>query len=340
MRKAAGLLLVTFVVLAAAWCAAWFAASLYAGRQVDRFITAEARQGRFWTCPDRQTAGFPTAISISCHDATYAGQAGGQRIEGQVAGIVATLTLVNSRRVAIVLAPPFSYKSSDGQTAADATWHSLTFDLSALPDPRTLTLHGTDVVVHGRVPDAGEGGGQAATLEASFTASPPQADRTVDFFVAMTRAPMPILDELIGDDSAPIDATFTGRLDQADAGEARTPAEAMEHWRENDGTVSLSSLKVSRGGASVTASGVLGLDDEHRPKGRFDASFVGLEPILARYGISGDVAALGSLLGTFFGGGRPVKAATPGALALPINLRNGRLGIGPITTEVKLSPLY
>lgn len=340
MRKAAGVLLVTLVVLVAAWSAAWFAASLYAGRQVDAFIAAEARQGRFWTCPDRHSAGYPTAVAISCRDATYVGQAEGQRVEGQVAGIAATVTLADPKRVAIVLAPPFSYKSSDGQTAADATWRSLTFDLSSLPDPRTLTLHGTDVVVHGRVPDAGEGGGQAATLEASFTASPPQADRTVDFAVAMTRAPMPILDDLIGGASAPIDAAFTGRLDQADAGEARTPAEAMEHWRENDGTVSLSSLKVSRGDASVTASGVLGLDDAHRPKGRLDASFIGLEPILARYGISGDVAALGSLLGTFFGGGRPAKAAAPGALALPINFRNGRLGIGPITTEVKLSPLY
>ncbi len=97
---------------------------------------------------------------------------------------------------------------------------------------------------------------------------------------------------------------------------------------------------MNRGGASVTANGVIGLDDQHRPHGKLDASFVGLEPILQRYGISGDVAALGSLIGTLFGGAHPAKAAAPGALNLPISLGNGRLGVGPITTAVKLAPLY
>ena len=114
----------------------------------------------------------------------------------------------------------------------------------------------------------------------------------------------------------------------------------MEHWRELGGSVALSDLKISRGRASVTASGTLGLDDQHRLRGKLDASFVGLETILKRYGISGDVAALGSLIGAFFGGGKSARPVAPGALALPISFANGRLGIGPITTAVKLAPLY
>ena len=155
----------------------------------------------------------------------------------------------------------------------------------------------------------------------------------------MTGTPLPILDDLIGG-SDPVDASFAGRLNQADPGEARTPGEAMEHWRENGGSVALSELKVSRGRASVTADGTVGLDGQHRLRGKLDASFVGLEPILQRYGISGDVAALGSLLGALFGGGKPARPATPGALALPISFGNGRLGIGPITPPIKLAPLY
>ena len=80
------------------------------------------------------------------------------------------------------------------------------------------------------------------------------------------------------------------------------------------------------------------LGDELR--GRFDASFVGLGPILKRYGIGGDTAAIGALIGTLFGGGRPARPAAPGALSLPIGLGNGRLSIGPITTGVTLTPLY
>ena len=338
MRKAAALLIV-LAVLAGAWSAAWFAAAAFAGREVDRAIAAEARRGREWTCPDRHVEGYPFAVAVTCRDATYAGQAMGQRVEGQAAGVSATLSLAHPTHVAIVIAPPFSYRSSDGQTAVGGTWKSLMLDVSALPDPRALALHGTDVVVHGRFPGQDEAGGHAATIAARLIASPPRPDRTLDFSVAMTGTPMPILDDLIGG-SAPVDAAFAGRLDQADPGEARTPEEAMEAWRQNGGTVWLSDVKVSRGGASVTASGVIGLDDQHRPRGKLDASFVGLEPILKRYGISGNVAALGSLIGTLFGGGKPVKPAAPGALALPISFGNGRLGIGPITTAVKLSPLY
>ena len=338
MRKAVGLL-VTLVVFAAVWSAAWFAASIYAGRQLDGFIAAEARRGREWTCPARHVGGYPLALVVSCRNATYAGQALGRRVDGQVAGFAATLSLIDVKRVAIALSPPFSYRTSDGKTDVEGTWGSLFVDLSSLPDPRTLALSGTDLVVHGRFPGQDEASSRIATFAARFIASPPQPDRTLDFTVAMTGTPMPILDDLIGG-SAPVDAAFAGRLDQADPGEARTPGEAMEHWRQSDGTIALSTLKVSRGGASVTAGGVIDLDDEHRLHGKLDASFVGLEPILGRYGISGDVAALGSLIGTFFGGGRSARPETPGALALPINFGNGRLSVGPITTAVTLAPIY
>lgn len=339
MRKTAGLL-IAFAVFVLAWSAAWFAASVYAGRQVDGFIAAEARQGRDWACPDRHVGGYPFALAVTCRDATYAGQADGQRVDGQVAGLAARVALWNPRVVEIALAPPFSFRSSDGQTDVGGTWGGLTIDLSTLPDPRTLALRGTDLVVNGHVPGQPDASSRVAAFVARFTTSPSQPDRTVDFAVALTGAPVTVLDDLIGGGSAPVDATVAGRLDKADPGEARTPGEAMEHWRANGGTVSLSDVKVSRGGASVTASGALGLDDQHRLRGKLDASFVGLEPILQRYGISGDVAALGSLLGTFFGGGRSAKPAAPGALALPISFRNGRLGVGPITTAVKLAPLY
>ncbi len=338
MRKAAGLLVVV-AVLAAAWSAAWFAASIYAGQQVGGFIAAEARRGRDWTCPDRHVAGFPFALAVTCRDATYAGQAMGQRVDGQVAGVVVVLSLASPTHVAVTLAPPFSYRSSDGQTDVGATWGTLSVDLASLPAPRTLVARGSDLVMHGRFPGEQEAGTHVATFSASFTASPPQPDPTVDFTVAMTGTPIPMLDDLIGG-SAPVDAAVTGQLHQASPGEARTPGEAMERWRENGGTLSLSDIKVNRGAASAVASGVVGLDDQHRLRGKLDASFVGLEPILARYGISGDVAALGSLIGAFFGGGAPAKAAKPGALALPISLQDGRLGVGPITTAVKLAPLY
>ena len=339
MRKAVGLL-IALVVFGVAWSVAWFACAALAGRQVDGFIAQEARQGREWTCPDRHLNGYPFDLTLRCRDATFAGQAMDQRVDAQVAGLTATVSLAHPRRVAIALVPPFSYRSSDGQTQVGGTWQRLVLDLSALPDPRTLDVAATGLDVQGRFPGQGEGGGRAATLAARFTAAPHKADPTLDFAVAMTGTPIPALDDLVGGGSVPVDATLAGHLDKADAGDARTPEEAMETWRANGGTVTLSDLMVRRAGASVTADGTLALDPQHRLKGRLNASFVGLEPILARYGISGNVAALGSLIGTLFGGGQPAKPVVPGALALPISFGNGHLGVGPITTGVALAPLY
>lgn len=335
MRKA----ILVLVLLAAAWSAAWFALAMLVGRQVDGFIAAEARQGRDWTCPDRHVSGYPLRLTVACRDPTFAGQAMGQRVDAGVAGLAATLGITHPLRVSIALQPPFSYRSADGATVLDGTWHSLVLDLASLPEPRTMVLRGSDVVVGGRVPQEDDVGGRAARLDAKVVASPPPASPTLDLTVALDGVPVPALDAVVGN-TAPVDATLAGTITQASVGEARTPAEALERWRENGGTLNVSALTLARAGARASGSGMLRLDGQHRPAGRLDASFEGLGPILARYGISGDVAALGSLIGTFFGGAHPARAAKPGSLNLPVSLGNGRLSVGPITTAVNLAPLY
>ena len=149
---------------------------------------------------------------------------------------------------------------------------------------------------------------------------------------------MPSLDELLGG-TAPVEASLSGRLDRATAGDAQTPEQAMERWRLAGGRVDVDGFAMARAGAKMTATGAVRLDDRHRPKGKLDAEFFGLEPILERYGIGGDLAAMGSLIGALLGGG-PHKTQTPGALALPITLANGRVAVGPVTTGIKLTPLY
>lgn len=336
MRKA----ILVLGLLAAGWSAAWFALAFLAGRQVDGFIVAEMREGREWTCPDRHVSGYPVSLVLTCRDPTYAGQASGQRVEAQAAGLDAALAVTHPLQLRFTLVSPFTYKTSDGRTALSATWRHLAVDLGSLPTPRTLSLRAADLVVQGRAPGSDAAEWRAAALDADATASPPQQPSpTLDLSVAVRGMPLPALDDVLGG-MAPINGAMTGRLTQASAGDARTPEQALEQWRRNGGNLALSSLDVSRAGAAVHADGTLGLDEEHRPKGKLDASFKGLGPILSRYGINGDVAALGSLIGTFFGTSRPTRAAPPGSLNLPIVLGGGRVGIGPITTAVKLAPLY
>ena len=334
-----GIGLAAFLVLliGAAWTGAWFFAAREAGRQVDSWIGAEAVQGRIWTCPDRTISGYPIALVLSCHHPLFTGQALGQGVQGSLAALTAEAALFHPRSLKLDLAAPFAYRTSDARADVTGTWTSLHVTLVGLPTVRTVTMRGSDAAVDGQFGQGGHQGGHAAALDARFTLAADQPDPTLDFAVTIGAMVMPPLDALLGG-TMPADVALSGRLDQARADDARSPEEAMERWRLAGGHVDLDASRVTRGPSQITATGVLRLDEAHRPQGRLDAQFVGLEPILSRYGISGNLAGVSSLLGSLFGG--HAQPRTPGALALPINLTNGRVAVGPIRTPIAVPPLY
>ena len=336
MRKVGIVLLVLFL---AGWSAAWLYAAREAGRQVDGWIKAEAAQGRFWTCPNRSIGGYPLAIAIACSDPTFSGRGLGQVVDGALAGLDAEVSLLHPRTAAITLRAPFTYTTSAGDTNITGTWTSLHIAVGSLPAPRRLALAGSNVSVQGLFGQSGQQGGAAAALATAFTLEPNSANPTLDFSIAIDGMPIPSLDAVIGG-SDPFSIALKGHLDRADVGDARTPEDAMEQWRIAGGHVDLGDAHMTRGESKVTASGTIGLDNAHRPQGRLAAQFIGLAPILQRFGISGNLAAAGSLLSSLFGGPKPSASAEPGALALPISLQNGRLGVGPIRTAIALPPLY
>ncbi len=338
MRKIAVRLLVPALLLAAGWSALWVLAAHEAGERTQAWITAEAGRGRDWSCPDRQIGGYPFALRISCDRPSYSGQAMGQHVQASLAGATASVSLGSPRHLVVTLQPPFAFKTSDGATDVEGGWRSLALDLATLPDIRMLALRGSDVAVGGTFVGANESG-RADALDARATLLPDDANPTLAFAVSLKAAILPQIDDLLGG-TAPVDASLGGRLHHADVGDVQTPAQAMERWRLNGGRLDVDRFAAARAAARMTATGTVRLDDGHRPRGKLDAEFFGLEPILARYGISGNLVAVGSLVSTLFGGGPRKAPATPGSLALPITLGNGHLGIGPVTTGIELTPLY
>ncbi len=332
-----GLAASLLLLIGAAWTGAWFFAVREAGRQVDSWIGTEAAQGRVWTCPDRTITGYPVALVLSCHHPLFTGQAQGQGVQGSLAALTAAASLFHPRSIVLDLVAPFAYRTSNARADVTGTWMSLRVTLPGLPTIRTLTMRGSDVSIDGRFGQGGHQGGHAGTLDARFTLAPDQPDPTLDFTVTLGAMAMPPLDALLGG-TTPADVALSGRLDQARADDARSPEEVMEGWRLAGGHVELDASRLTRGASQVTATGALRLDEAHRPQGRLDAQFTGMEPILNRYGISGNLAGVGSLLGSLFGG--RAQARTPGVLALPIKLANGWIAVGPIRTPVPLPPLY
>ena len=338
MRKALAALFIV-VLLGVSWTAAWFYAASAAGRGLDDWRHAEAAQGRSWTCPNRAIGGYPFAITIDCSDATFVGQAKGQGVEGSIAHLKADVSLAHPRSLLVSLVAPFAYKTSDGTTTVTATWTHLEVAMTPLPHPAALALHGSDVAVEGVFGASGPQGGKAARLDVALAPVSDQPAPAIDIAVAIAGTNVPVLDDLMGG-TDPVSFDLAGRVNRAIARSAHTPEEMIDLWRQDGGSFDITQATILRGTSKVKASGTLRLDDAHRPKGHLDAQFIGLEPILQRFGISGNLAAAGSLLSTLFGGPRQAAPTEPGALALPISLQNGRLAIGPLQTEVSVPPLY
>ena len=339
MRKFVVLFVLPLAVLAIGWSVLWSMAAREADKRMDAWISAERTLGRNWTCPDRQVTGFPIALAVSCAKPTYSGQAMGQSVDASLAQLVATVRPSQPRQVSIELQPPFSFRTSDGSTDVKGTWRTLHLDLTSIPDIRNVALHGSGLVLGGTFAGDRQQGGRAEALDSRFAMASDAPDPTLAFEILVTSIALPSLDDVLGG-SDPVDLVLAGHLNHADVSGARTPEQAMERWRHLGGLVEIERSSLSRAGASISATGSLRLDEAHRPKGRLDAEFVGLEPILARYGIGGNLAAMGSLLGTLFGNGGRKTPPRPGVLALPISLNNGRVGVGPITLDARLNPLY
>ncbi len=333
-----GLAVSLLVLVGAAWSGLWIFVEREAARWVDAWIGAEATQGRVWTCPQRTITGYPFALVLSCRDPVFAGQALGQGVRGSLAALTVTASLFHPRGLTLDLLAPFAYRTADARVDVTGAWTALHATLSGSPAIRALTLRGSDVGVDGRFGQGDRQGGRAASLDATFTLAPDGADPTLDFAITVGAMAVPPIDALLGG-ATPADVALGGRLDQARADDARSPEELMERWRRAGGHVDFATARLTRGVSQVSATGSLRLDDAHRPQGRLDARFVGMEPILARFGIGGNLVGVGSLLGSLFGGHAAARTE-PGTLALPINLTNGRVAVGPIRTSLQLPPLY
>lgn len=336
MARRGVVLALVLVAAAAIWSGAWVYAAGEAGRRLDAWRKAEADLGRDWTCPERRIGGYPFALTIDCTGATFVGHGRDHTDTATLAHVAAAVTLLHPRHVALSLRAPFSFRTSDRATDVAATWAGLDVDLAPASNIRTVDLRGTDIAVNGTFGPSGRQDGGAARLSARLTML--YAEPRLAFTVAIGGTDIPPLDALFGD-TRQVDIDLAGQLDQARLGEARTLNAIVDTWRQAGGRVDLASAHLQRGRSALSAHGSLSLDEDHRPRGLLQAQFVGLGPILEQYGINPGLAAAGSLLSTLFGGGGR-QAAPPGAISLPIDLRDGRLGIGPVATSIALPALY
>lgn len=326
--------------LALGWSAFWFYAASRTESTLGAWIEREASHGRVWTCPQRQTGGYPFRIEVTCATPTFAGPAGKARVEGSLGALKAYAQAWAPNHILADLDGPLKITRDDG-AAVEMTWSRLRLSLRGKPKVlERLSLQGADGVIAAGM--AGEKLFQmrAGAFEAHVRQAPQREDDAYDLALALRKAAIPAFDAFLGLPE-PADVDFTGTSSHLAFAEKGDVAERLEVWRAAGGRLDPASLDIRKGETRLKLNGGLGLDAAHRPEGKLQLEGDGLAPLARRFGLNLDMVAAGNLLDGLLGG-KPRKDDAPkkAELRLPLTLANGRVAIGPLRLPVALPPLY
>ena len=319
------------------WSVFWYAKSRAAAAALTEWTTQEAQLGRAWSCPDRKTGGFPFSVEISCASLLFQGDILGKTMTGSVRGFRASSPLLRSGDVLVELDPPFAAKSSDGMFDITMQWGELFLDLEGRPGGLDrVTLAGNQVRLQGKIGEIDPVEGAFGDVSGNFVLIQDRRDHAYAFMVSVKQGSVPALNSLL-DTQLPIDMQLRGTISQADLRGAETLQDFLENWRSANGHVDITAGSLTSGQIVFDAKGGFDLDEEHRMKGKLDASFAGPDKAFRQLGVDPALIAAGQVLAGLLGGGR---GGGTGRIKLPLTFSGGFLSIGPVRTQIQIPPLY
>lgn len=113
---------------------------------------------------------------------------------------------------------------------------------------------------------------------------------------------------------------------------AAASRESLALWRDAGGQLSIHRLKLRWGPLQLEAEGQLALDDELRPTGQLTSNLRGGSDLVDHLAERKMIAerAAGALKLAFFALSRRAEDGGPPVVELPVNLKDGRLYLGPV----------
>lgn len=327
----------------------WAFMTWRAGHEIDRMLVREAAHGRDWTCPNRTIGGFPFRIEISCDKPSFAGEARGRSWRGEVERAVAVAQILSPRHIVAEVTGPLAVIDSAGGRL-DLSWDLLHGSIEVRPgalaslDRLSIEMTRPKLALVGYGPLDARASGELVDFHLRRAPGRPEAENAFDIASRGTALAVPIADQLLGGE-APVDMDLVATLLQGEQLGSGTPPGNLEAWRRAGGRLQVSRVLLSRGAQRVEGTGMLGLDERHRPQGRLDLSVVGADDLLQHFGLSPKAAQIGGLIAGVLGGrvpkaGQAEAAPRPaGDVALPLRLDDGKVFLGPLPVA-RLAPLY
>ena len=326
-------------ILVVGWSMLWIVTQHQATRTMDAWFAAEDRHGRHWSCPDRDTSGFPLRIVVSCTGPSVEGKLGGGLASGQAGGISAETSLTQPNAVEVTLTGPLTLHRTDGAPDTVFSWTNLVVSVRIMIGAQgrvAVTLDGLDVAMQ----DGSRIHADHAELHAAPASGKPAEDRSYDVVAQLSGGLIPALDALTGDQQ-PLSVDERATISAIDVPALAPWPVLVEHWRTSGGAIDLAALDLVKGSLHIGAQGQLGLDEMHRASGQLQASLAGYEAFAHRLGLPLQAVSFGGALASLLGqtGGRAAEPA-PGTLNLPVMLADGHVLVGPFKTSLRLPPLY
>lgn len=324
------------LTLAIGWSIFWYVKSRQTAAAMTAWMTHEAQLGRAWSCPGEKIGGFPFSVTVSCENLHFQGGLLGKTLTGTLRGMHATAPLLRTANVVAKLEPPLAAKSSDGTFDAAIQWSELYVELDVEPGVlERAAFGGTQVRVQGQAGGTNVVDAAFGDVNSFVSLAPERHDQAYDFMFSFNEGSIPALNSFL-DTQVPVSAQLAGTISQVNIGGRATLGDILENWRVANGHADLSSAWLTSGRISLDAKGGLDLDGQHRPEGKFDAGFAGLDKAFRQLGIDPALLSAGQVLSGLLGG----KSGGTGRLNLPVALSEGFLSIGPLRTPVQIPPLY
>lgn len=336
MRASAKWIIAGLIVPAAAlgWTAGWSMLEQRAGRAVDRWIDEEKARGRSWACAERTFTGYPFSLTLNCASPTLRSTTG---VVAAASILRASSSITGPRRTDFEVTGPL--RVSGLEDAAEITWKEMSGFLTRDSDAPDVALFARDVQaddLQGSL--SGWSGSRASALALRVRKAPDRAPgsgaRELTLDVQGLKAPA--ADALVGNAEL-LKADLSALVLNADVPASGSLAERIDRWVAAGGRVQINSLNAEKGESRMQASGDVWLDERRRPAGKVSVRMAGIQAMLAGLNMpAAPLAIEGLLRGS---SGRSNAAALLENRTLPIEMRNGRVYIGPIRTPIALPPV-
>lgn len=336
MRKWATISVIAVALSAAAWSGAWFFIAQKTGAAVDKWIEDEKSRDRLWACASRRTEGFPFQLLLRCDAPSFTSPTGPIQT-GATQRLLAEASVTSPFQINFKIEGPLKLATRSG-AAASVRWDSFNGSLRTRTAAPDISVSARGLVVDEASSDLSSWARtRASEVSVRVQPSPDRAPGSDVQLITtsvdgMNAAP---LDTLFGS-ADPLRTSLSALIMNAGSANSGTFAERLDRWTESGGRVQIGSLTAEKGASRLDASGDLALDDRRRPSGKLSVRVVGVQPLLARLNLPSAPLAIEGLLR---GSGNRGGASLLENRTLPLEIRAGRLYIGPLRTPILIPPL-